>query len=479
MRFTTACSLAATVAVACLLASAAAEAATWTILPSDNYFAGSGFSDLTIDGGRDVPGGQPFTFSSHDHKEGSISGNPGWDAWTAIAGREPFPGLPWGLGDVDGSISGKAEKRLSGSAGGGEGGGPPGLDPAIYGNEISANVFVYSRYTACRLSWDNYPMESSDDRYDTAYVNGHTSAGTVNGMPGANDFLFYRIDPLMKEKAGDAVRVEIYAMVSADKGGLGPFSGDSSASCSFLLNGQSITLPPADEGNDYSSRILTAAIGDVIGVKISASGSVGGSGGVHPKPPNEFSNDWLYAYGMAYAGVSLTLDPTTGLAQDAPLMPNTPPATGEPFVFDGIIVGDTGPGVDCPLWFDPLVVTMYEIHVTGGLAAAVVLPSGAVLYDDDGFSVWHFDGTQWVLDAEGAYGGSQIDFPEGVTAFRIGDIEVDPPLDPLDQQAFPVGIIFDGPGTNIGVTMTPLPEPATMGLLALGAALLARRKRRK
>jgi hypothetical protein len=476
MRFTAACSLAATVAIACLLASAAAEAATWTALPSDYYFAGSGFADLTIDGSRDFL--QPSSFSSHDHKEGSISGNPGWDAWTAIAGREPFPYLEWGLGDVQGSISGEAKKRLSGYAGGGEGP-PPGLDPAIYGNEIGANVFVYSRYTACRLSWDNYPMEPSDDRYDTAYVNGHTSAGTVNGLPDANGFLFYRIDPLMKEKAGDAVRVEIYATLSVDKGQLGGFIGNGSASYSFLLNGQPIVVPPAEESNDYSPHILTAAIGDVIGMKLSASANVGGSGEVKPKPPNEFANDWLYAYGMAYAGVNMTLDPMPGLAENAPLMPGTPPATpGEPFIFDCIIVGDTGPGADCPLWFDPLLVTMYEIHVTGGLAAAVVLPSASALYDEDGFNVWHFDGTQWVLDAEGSYWGTRIDFPEGVTAFRIGDIEVDPPLDPQDPQAFPVGIIFDGPGTNIGVTMTPMPEPATLALLALGAVALLRRNRR-
>ncbi len=479
MRFTAACSVAATVAIACLLASAAAEAAAWTILPSDYYFGGSGVADLTIDGSRDVGGGQPpLTFSSHDHQGGAMSGNPGMEAWTAIAGREPFPYLEWGLGDVQAYISGMADKRLAGYAGGGEGP-PPGIDPAIYGNEIRANVFVFSRYTACRLSWDNYPFEPSDNRYDTAYVNGHASAGTVNGLPGANDFLFYRIDPLMKEKVGDAVQVEIYATMSVDKGELGPFSGDGSASYSFLLNGQPIVVPPAEEINGYSSHILTAAIGDVIGVKISAWASVGGNGGVTPMPPNEFANDWVYAYCMAYTGVNMTLDPMPGLAENVPLMPGTPPATpGEPFVFDGIIVGDTGVGADCPLWFDPLLVTMYEIQVTGGLAAAVVLPNSSALYDEDGFSVWHFDGTQWVLDAEGAYWGTRIDFPEGVTAFRIGDIEVDPPLDPLDPQAFPVGIIFDGPGTNIGVTMTPLPEPATLTLLALGAAALLRRNRR-
>jgi hypothetical protein len=215
MRFTTACSVAATIAIACLLASAAAQGATWTPLPSDYYFAGSGFADITIDGSRDFL--KPPSFSSHDYQERSISGNPGSAGWTAIAGRESFPYLDWGLGNVQGSISGKAEKSLNEAGGGGECRGP---DPAVYGNVMSVSVSAWSRYSACRLSWDNYPMEPSDDRYDSAIVNGHTSAGTVNGLPGANGFLFYQIDPLMKDKVGDAVRVEIYATTYVDRGEL-------------------------------------------------------------------------------------------------------------------------------------------------------------------------------------------------------------------------------------------------------------------
>jgi hypothetical protein len=254
----------------------------------------------------------------------------------------------------------------------------------------------------------------------------------------------------------------------------------SSAHFSIKLNGTEIMN--RSNPNGWTNKAMELRIGDVIGVHTATSLSMD-CGGVVPTPSNPYANDWVMAYAQINMGVNLYLKGTPGSAEDSPKMPDGDPnQPGDPFWFADISLTGTGVGCDSPMWFDPPgPVCGYELTITGGLARAIVLPSISV-WDEDGYNVWRFDGNNWVLEALNLAPGSQWDFTTPTARFAVDDIDVDPPLDPSNTLAFPVGILFEGSPTGTDVSMTPLsspvPEPGSLTVLLVGATgVLARRRR--
>lgn len=119
-------------------------------------------------------------------------------------------------------------------------------------------------------------------------------------------------------------------------------------------------------------------------------------------------------------------------------------------------------------WFDPTPATGY-IYETDGASnfTAVMLPVG---YDlDDMFTI--DDGGGPVAVA----GGSLHVFPSPVSSFTVGGIYL--PVDGDDPLAFPTFLSFDQ--LEVSFTQTPVPEPTTLALAAIGAVGLVVARRRK
>jgi hypothetical protein len=165
-----------------------------------------------------------------------------------------------------------------------------------------------------------------------------------------------------------------------------------------------------------------------------------------------------------------------------PLTGNDPPAVALPTVSNGVYhfnVQGVGPG--SITFIDPEVAIGYDYAIGAGDPnfASVLLP-------DIGDGVFTLEYT----DAGGAHSvtvedGAQYFFGQGgVSGFRVGGIEASAGLDPANTTAFITGLTFTADGSFTGtmtpITITVVPEPATLalmtaGLLLVGAATRARR----
>jgi len=137
-------------------------------------------------------------------------------------------------------------------------------------------------------------------------------------------------------------------------------------------------------------------------------------------------------------------------------------------------------------YIDPAVAVGYDYVIGAGDPSfrSVVLPTGIGdgLYDIFGLGE---NGSATLLAHDWA-GGATFEFgASGVTAFRVGGIEVGAGLDPLDTTAFVTGLTFTGAGLFTG-TQTPLtvdvaavPEPETYALFLAGLAAIVGLTRRR
>lgn len=121
-------------------------------------------------------------------------------------------------------------------------------------------------------------------------------------------------------------------------------------------------------------------------------------------------------------------------------------------------------------WFDPTPATGY-IYATDGSSnfTAVMLPVG---YDLD--NVFTIDDGSGPVSVNG---GSLYIFPSPVPSFTVTDIYL--PVDGDDPLAFPTFLSFDQ--LQVSFTQTPIPEPSTVVLVAMGAVglVVACRRRRR
>jgi len=178
--------------------------------------------------------------------------------------------------------------------------------------------------------------------------------------------------------------------------------------------------------------------------------------------------------GNTIIGDSLGLMLTPGSSASAPRMPDsTDPDGGFVFNLGNDIV--SGPGRTNTVFIDPPSAIGYDYEVEGANFASVLLPT----VGDGDYSLYLWDGSEFVFDQVLVGGQEHLFAPDGVGQFRIGGIEPEAEIDPDDPTAFMTGVSFTGPGP-VDVTMTAIvPEPTTLFLLAVASgAFLCRRKRR-
>ena len=121
----------------------------------------------------------------------------------------------------------------------------------------------------------------------------------------------------------------------------------------------------------------------------------------------------------------------------------------------------------------------YAIGAGDPLFRSVKLPSfGDGLY---GLSLW--DGTGYSLQTSLAAGTEYFFAGTGVARFRIDGIETAAGLNPSDPTAFVTTLTFAGSGRFTGtmtpITVTVVPEPASLALWAAGLLFVGGRLRRR
>jgi len=169
-------------------------------------------------------------------------------------------------------------------------------------------------------------------------------------------------------------------------------------------------------------------------------------------------------------------------------LPVTPTSiSGNTSLFDDVNVGgDNGLGTDpdAPLFteVDPADQFLYEL-LDGPEFASVILPDSL----GDAFDLFIFDGGEQPLFVKTLVANEQHFFEPSVDRFlliRAPDDAEAPVLDdvglfddPMVQPPFVAGLTFTGPGVA-RFTVTPIPEPASLALLAGASLLLAVRRHR-
>lgn len=159
---------------------------------------------------------------------------------------------------------------------------------------------------------------------------------------------------------------------------------------------------------------------------------------------------------LAFTTTSITAAPgAPGSDPGNPILP-TSGGSGTPFRFDNV----SGDGN----WFDPPLVGGYEYATDGSSNFTEVgLPPLVNVPDADGqYLVSSVHGDQSVL------AGNNYVFPSPVDFFTINGIN--PFVDGGDPLAFPTYLDFDQ--TTVTWTMTPIPEPSSVLLLAPGLVAL-------
>lgn len=148
-----------------------------------------------------------------------------------------------------------------------------------------------------------------------------------------------------------------------------------------------------------------------------------------------------------------------GATQNAPILPQPGGGVGESAAFVGASTGG---------WFDPPMTEAFEFDMTDGAKFTAILgfPIGI---DGDGLFQVIADGVDLGWFEE----GDMVTFAGGgVSQFTV--LGIDPAVDVEDPMAFPIQLEFNQPTASF--TMTPVPEPASLALLAASVLLIFRRR---
>ncbi len=247
-------------------------------------------------------------------------------------------------------------------------------------------------------------------------------------------------------------------------------SSVTTASFQNLTNGSQSSFPEAQVALSFSG---TAAYG-LLDFAPTAAGN------------QDFGRYILDNLSTDFAGAT-TLPGFGGIIPSDPILPGAivPQPDGSVRFDFNLLPLPNGPGVQFPIFIDPVVAVGYDYRVTSGPRfAAVLIP--AALPNGDGEFLLQVDGfaNQLLL------AGTEFDLlsldPLGVEAFRIVGINATEGLDPANPLAFVTGLRFTGGGavtmsqTSITTTVNAVPEPGTMVLVLagfLGVARLGRRRR--
>ncbi len=388
-----------------------------------------------------------------------------------------YPGTNW-LAMVTGSTFTSYKLAGENPSGGGEPTSPePSFGaPIVAGpaNHLNMGITQTLYLQAHPQTWKNEPgAEIGGHDNETITLDNYYSVGT---KAAASDYLQFRIDPVFNEQTGDLVPVSLQlwtdSLVTHQFGNTG-YGAMAQSGGLILHNGTPVALD--GEGR----AVLNATIGDIISVSLNSSIQLSGSALLkEPTNPIDFNRIMNPVYALSALGFFMDIPVTAGTSEASPLMPgNTPANAGDPFQFTNLVIGSDGPGIDAPLWIDPVATYGYEFEVTGAGVIGIVLPTSQ---GPASYTVAYYDTAlgEFVEVGDNFQGQSFVGFAAPVNRFSITGIDAALGVNPLDPMAFPVGFFFDGPAGDVDISMTPMiiPEPASLGLLALcGAALLRRR----
>ncbi|HFE37913.1 MAG TPA: PEP-CTERM sorting domain-containing protein [Gammaproteobacteria bacterium] len=169
-----------------------------------------------------------------------------------------------------------------------------------------------------------------------------------------------------------------------------------------------------------------------------------------------------------------TLTLFEGADPNFPKLPDPFDSENPEFQFELETLED-GLGTLFPIFVDPIIAVGYEYSVSGSTVTSVLIPQ--ILPNGDGDFTIVIDGISYTLTAGVIFDIlTETGNANGVSSFKILDIDTTEALDPADALAFNTGLTFLNAGT-VNVTQTPItvntsannvPEPGTLLLILLG-----------
>ncbi|MDP6634196.1 MAG: PEP-CTERM sorting domain-containing protein [Phycisphaerae bacterium] len=216
--------------------------------------------------------------------------------------------------------------------------------------------------------------------------------------------------------------------------------------------------------------VVVHRTGDVVEVRPGVFKTISGFGhfdrvGTESGSPSSFNDMGQLAYQLSFT------DSTSGMFV-ASITGGGPGSLDNPVVPDNIVPGLRGEWVFDNVsgegqWFDPPTAEGY-LYETNGLSnfTQVILPG----------TVGDADGLFTIIDSVNGTvtvpAGALHAFPTAVDRFTV--LGIDPGVDGGDPLAFPTFLAFDQ--TTVSFTQTPIPEPATVLLLAFGGVAVLKRR---